>query len=395
MKKLYLSLAIAAACSSTGAIAQTALETLMKESTTKVDFRYRYELVDQDGFDKNASASTLRSRLSFTSGAVSGFSFKLEFDDVHTIGSDNYNSTQNGKTEYPVVADPAGTDLNQAFVKYSYEGFDAIAGRQRIILDDQRFVGGVAWRQNEQTFDGARLQWANDSFSADYSYIKQVNRILGPDSNFEGSVNLLNGSWKINKANKLVGFYYGLDFDNSAANSSDTIGVRYEGKFKPVSITASYATQSDAGDNPTSYTADYLLLEGKGKIADVFSWTVGYEVLGSDDGNFAFRTPLATGHKFQGFADKFLVTPADGVQDIYVGAGTKLGPVKLGLTYHNFQAVEESYSYGNEVDFVAIYPINKKVKTVLKYAYYTADDEAPAAQSADTQKLWLQAQVSL
>ncbi len=44
---------------------------------------------------------------------------------------------------------------------------------------------------------------------------------------------------------------------------------------------------------------------------------VGYELLGSDDGVAAFQTPLATLHKFNGFADQFLVTPAGGLQDIY------------------------------------------------------------------------------
>lgn len=393
MKKIYLSLAIAAACASTTATAESAIETLMKDSTTKLDFRYRFEGVDQTGFDKNAVANTVRSRLSFTSGAISGFSFKLEFDDVRSLGTEKYNSTVNGKTEYPVIADPQVTDLNQAFVKYAYEDLSAIGGRQRIVLNDQRFVGGVAWRQNEQTFDGARFAWDNKQFAAEYSYITQVNRIFGESSangTFEGDVHLLNTSWKINDANKIVAFYYGLDFDNSAANSSDTIGLRYEGKFKLLSVTASYATQSDAGDNPTSYTADYLLLEGKGKITEHFNWTLGYEVLGSDDGNASFSTPLATGHKFQGFADKFLSTPADGVQDIYVGAGTKIGPVKVGLTYHDFQAVEGSAKYGSEIDVVVAYPVTKNFKTLVKYANYQADEHA-----TDTQKIWLQAQVSL
>ena len=393
MKKIYLSLAIAGACVSTVATAESAIEKLMKESTTKLDFRYRFEGVDQTGFDKKAAANTVRSRLSFTSGEVSGLSFKLEFDDVRSLGSERYNSTVNEEIEYPVVADPQGTDLNQAFVKYAYEDLYAIGGRQRIILNDQRFVGGVAWRQNEQTFDGARFVWDNKKLAAEYSYITQVNRIFGESSanaTFEGDIHLLNTSWKINDENKVIAFYYGLNIENSISNSSDTVGVRYEGVFKPLSVIASYASQSDAGDNPTSYSADYLLLEGKGKVTDYFNWTLGYEVLGSDEGNASFTTPLATGHKFQGFADKFLSTPLDGVQDIYAGAGTKIGPVKVALTYHDFQAVEGNEKYGSEVDIVVVYPITKKVKALVKYANYQADEHA-----TDTQKIWLQAQVSL
>jgi hypothetical protein len=31
-------------------------------------------------------------------------------------------------------------------------------GRQRVNLDDQRFIGAAAWRQHEQTFDAARAE---------------------------------------------------------------------------------------------------------------------------------------------------------------------------------------------------------------------------------------------
>ena len=48
------------------------LDKVVKEGSIKLDFRYRYEHVDQDGFDKDANASTLRSRITFMSGTVGG-----------------------------------------------------------------------------------------------------------------------------------------------------------------------------------------------------------------------------------------------------------------------------------------------------------------------------------
>ncbi|MDN3638349.1 alginate export family protein [Simiduia curdlanivorans] len=392
MKKVYLSLAIAAAASSPYALADSALETFMKESKTNIDFRYRFESVEQDGIDKDAVANTLRSRLSFVSGNVSGFSLGLEFDDVHHLGDDNFNSTSNGNSTYPVVADPDGTDINQFYAKYVSGSFAATGGRQRINLDDQRFVGGVAWRQNEQTYDGARLQFGSGSLSGEYSYVSQVNRIFGPEganATLDGDVHLLNAAWSLSDAQKVVGFYYDMDFENAAAASNQTYGLRYEGKFKPASVIASYAAQSEAGDG-AEYSTDYYLLEAKGVLAEKFNWTVGYEVLGSDDGAKGFQTPLATGHKFQGFADKFLGTPANGVEDAYIGAGANVGPLKLALTYHDFKAAEGSANYGTEWDAVIAYPINKQVTTLLKFADYQAKDYA-----SDTQKIWLQVQISL
>ena len=74
------------------------------------------------------------------------------------VGNELYNSTRNGITDRPVVADPTGTDVNQALILY--RGIDSTlirAGRQRINLDNQRFVGAVGWRQNDQTYDGISL----------------------------------------------------------------------------------------------------------------------------------------------------------------------------------------------------------------------------------------------
>ena len=53
----------------------------------------------------------------------------------------------------------------------------------------------------------------------------------------------------------------------------------------------------------------------------------GYEVLeGAPTGGLAFVTPLATLHKFQGWADKFLATPASGIEDAYIAVfGNALG----------------------------------------------------------------------
>ena len=125
---------------------------------------------------------TLRSRITATSGAVHGFTVLGEVDNVTVVGSTKYNSTENGKTQYPVVADPKGTEVNQIYLKYTMDSANGIYGRQRINYSNQRFVGGVAWRQNEQTFDGFRGNWqALENVSLDYSYSYRVHRIFGPD----------------------------------------------------------------------------------------------------------------------------------------------------------------------------------------------------------------------
>lgn len=130
---------------------------MLGEGDTSLSFRYRYEFVDQDGIDKNANASTLKTRLTYKSASFNGLTALLEVDNVTLVGSESYRTPSNGKIGYPIVADPDGTDVNQVSLTYKSDGYRAILGRQRILHSGQRFVGGVGWRQNEQTYDAFTL----------------------------------------------------------------------------------------------------------------------------------------------------------------------------------------------------------------------------------------------
>ena len=49
----------------------------------------------------------------------------------------------------------------------------------------------LAWRQNEQTFDGFRAQWQGRSgLTVDYAYVYNVNRLFGPDDTDAQPANL-------------------------------------------------------------------------------------------------------------------------------------------------------------------------------------------------------------
>ena len=366
--------------------------------TPSIDLRYRYEYVDDDAFDKEANASTLRTRLTFSSAAFKGFGFLGEFDDVSHIVENDYNSTENGKTEYPVVADPTGTDLNQAWLKYTAAGASGTYGRQRIVIGRERFVGGVNWRQNEQTYEGFRAYYEGKmGLKVDLAYVDKVNRIFGPDNgpaqpaDLNGDNYFATVDWQFLPNHTLSGFAYLLDIDNdpdypvgvSAGNASDTYGAEYAGSFGPVKLNAAYATQSDAADNPQDYDADYYFAEGALTLAPITA-SLGYEVLASGDG-VGFSTPYATLHKFQGWADKFLVTPAEGIEDLYAGLAGALGPVKLAAIYHDFTAEGSGGDYGSELDLSATWPVTKEFSVQLKYANFDSDSDA----YTDAYKTWM------
>ena len=256
---------------------------------------------------------------------------------------------------------------------------------------------GVAWRQNEQTFDAVRAQYKfSDNISVDYSYVFNVNRIFGPDdgaqpSDWRSNSHFLSSDFTLAEGHKLQGFAYLLDFDNDNGlpNSTATYGVTYTGKVGWLGVRATLASQTDHADSPLDYRAEFvsLALDGKFKPVNV---RLGYELLGSDDGVASFRTPLATLHKFQGFADRFLITPAEGIEDVNIGVSRKFGKVGVSLTYHQFSADESSLDYGDEVNAVVNVPLRDRIKLQLKYANYQADDF-----SADKQLFWTSLIVSL
>ena len=362
---------------------------MLSGGNTSLSFRYRYELVDQDGVANDANASTLKSRITYKSAPYNGLTAVLELDNVTLIGDENYRTPSNGNLGYPIVADPVGTDFNQALLTYKNSDSSVNFGRQRILHGGQRFVGGVGFRQNEQTYDAfsfaTKLQ---DSVSVNYSYIWNVNRIFGPKDSaaqakrWESDSHILYSSFTPAEGHSLKAYAYLLDFTNAAANSSQTIGVDYSGKFSNFKVNAAYATQSDYADNPVNYRADYTMAEVTFPMKPL-ALSIGYEVLGSDNGVAAFKTPLATLHKFQGWADKFLGTPANGVEDVYLKLAGKLGPAKVAVFYHDFTADVGGADLGSEFDIVATYPIRKGLSAQLKYASYDADNHA-----SDTNKLW-------
>jgi hypothetical protein len=365
------------------------------ETKPIVDLRLRTETVDQVGIAQNAEAVTLRARLGFETGKAWNTSFAAEVDLITPLGS-RYNSTVNGKTAYPVVADPESYELNRLqLTNTAIPQTTVTLGRQRLNLDDQRFVGSVGWRQNDQTVDAVRVvNKGLTNLTLDFSYASRVNRVFGRDSpvgTYEGDNWLVNASYQT-KLGKLTTFGYLLDFRQSTRDSSQTLGLRWNGEklVDKVKLTysASYAQQRDRGRNPLSYAADYLAFEATGTYRQ-WSLGLGTETL-EGNGVRGFATPLATLHKFQGWADKFLTTPANGIVDNYatLGFATKgvaaLETLSVQAVWHEYDSDRLSLDYGSELDLQAQAKW-RRFNGTLKYATYQARQFA-----TDTDKFWLQ-----
>jgi hypothetical protein len=360
--------------------------------------RLRYEAVDQDNIAAGADALTLRVRAGIELKA-SGFFVTAEAEATGPIVND-YNDTLpgNGVEPFPIVADPGNVELNRLQVGYMKNGTGFTLGRQRIILDNARFVGNVGWRQNEQTYDAVRGQAKFGQFTFDATYSIAQRTVFGNDSpneHFDGDFAFLNGGIDTKYVDAKA-FAYLLDYDTRLAFSSQSYGVLVTGElpiegFGKLTGMASYATQDDMGDNPVAYDADYINAQ-LGLAFSGFTLTAGYEELGSDNGRAAFQTPLATLHAFNGWADLFLTTPARGLRDYYGGVSktfkvAALPGLKFDLIYHEFDSDFGGIEYGSEWDTSLGFKVGI-FNIMAKYANYDASGFA-----VDTEKFWLQAEI--
>jgi hypothetical protein len=155
-----------------------------------------------------------------------------------------------------------------------------------------------------------------------------------------------------------------------------------------VAYLISYAQQTERTNNPLNFTQDFYAAEVTGTFRQ-YSVGVGYEYM-EGNGVRGFSTPLATLHKFDGWADKFLTTPANGLERRYVTLGyTKKGfglldTVSANAVYHQFDSTRLGIDYGSEVD-LQLQAKYQRFNLLLKYADYDAERAA-----TDTNKYWLQ-----
>lgn len=372
---------------------QTFAESL-KGGKASINLRYRFETVDQDNFNLDAFSSTLRTTLGYGTKPYKGFKFFVQAESVADIGLENKHNNlgagdrRNNVIDRPVIVDPPTTEMLQGYAQYQSGDSLVSAGRQEVILDDARFVGNVGWRQNHQSFRALVFNNQSvDNLSFTYGYVDRAYRITG--ATLDVDVNLINAQYKIAGVGSLTGYAYLLRFDSpgAAGLETDTVGAEFKGQHQlgaaRFSYEAEFAHQTDAGENPNGVSADYLhLMAGAGHRG--FAFRVGLERLDGSAENGQLQTVLATLHAFNGWADKFLSTPVNGLEDLYLRVDGPAGPLRWSVVYHDFGAVSGNADYGTEIDFVINYRTSWAQSFGIKGAFYDAEDF-----SVDTSKVWL------
>jgi len=334
----------------------------LRDTQPLVDLRVRSENTAQTGFDQDAQALLLRGRLGFQTGKFQDTSLLAEASLLAPLVS-NYNSGLNGKTAYPSISDPENYELHRLQLENtSLPKTDLVLGRQRVPLDDQRFVGASNWRMNENTLDSFRIiNTSVPQLTVDLTWFNRFNRRTTEASPRLGALNgdsyLANVRYDTPWA-RITVFDYLLSFKEMPTLSSHTAGARVVGE-QPVgpltlAYTASWARQGDYSNNPVNYRNDYRYLDLKGTYRQ-FSLTLGNEVL-EGNGTIGLSTPMASFHSWDGWAGAFTTTPVNGLNSRYstIGYSAKgVGPLQTLLaaaTYYDFHSDRLSRRYGSELD---------------------------------------------
>ena len=358
-----------------------------------IDLRYRLEHVDDEAFEKNALASTLRGVLSYETGTFRGFSAGVRVETVTAIGNDLlYNNLgdgdlNNGVTDRPVVADPALVEIDNLYLAYQGpHGLQARAGKFNYSLDNRRFIGTAPWRQNERSYEGLSFAIGSQrTVLATYAYLGRAYYNNGTTRDLEA--HLFNLSRELGPG-ALTGYAYLLDWEAPARDelSSATYGLRFVGESRAGSSAilyfAEYARQGDYGENPGEFSLGYAHLGlgvGKGDLR----LQAGWELKGGD-GVSAVQTPLGSNHGKNGYADRLVVTPPEGSEDSYIQFSMDREKWGWLVAYHDFRAARGTGRLGSEIDFVARYTPVDPLSVFLKVADYRAD-----SLSDDVTKVWL------
>jgi len=337
-----------------------------------LQFRPRWEHVEikNDG-KKTADALTTRiaSRLEFR------FKNWKVFGELTAVLLLNRKFSPS-KAGYEFVAEEERVRPTEFGLFYSSSLLNAKAGRFRINLNNQRFIGSVDWRQMPQTFDALYISMQTfKTFKGEFFYIlgrKGVLNSLSTDTfkknqpfNYSPVVNLVYKPLK-----ELTFKLYYIDLKRNSL----TIGGILNLNKLFFNFRGEYASQKNklVGKN-----TDYFHLK-LNKNFSKFSLTLGWEYLGK-----YLITPLATLHKFNGWNDVFLkytaIDNAYGLKDFYISSSIFTSVGTLVFTLHNFRSVKtlptSTRKFGNEYDFLyKVAPI-KKLNLVMKSGIYNPEKE--------------------
>ena len=341
---------------------------------------------------RGSQAYTFGTNFGYLTKSYRGFRIYVEGESTIAITPDRYFDGVNGLTERTNVTDPETLELNQMHISYddtlsSGTIMQFKVGRQAAIVEDERFIGRVSARQDDQTFDAiyAKLQNDQKGLLFEYAYMYQVNRLVAEEVDWRSDSHAFILGYYKNEMARVGLFAQLLDFqDDSPSKSNQTFGITIDRGVVPKDRMAfkyktAFAYQSDYGDNTTAYDAFLINTELGLSLPKFGVISAGYELASSDDGVASYQFPLSTGQRLHRISDVFIDPPADGLHNPYFtlefnnlfwGIGGFFG-------YHAYLSEEEGSLLGQELDLVLAKSIVPDLlRSEITYGSFFSDDDA-------------------
>ncbi|MEN0002997.1 MAG: alginate export family protein [Bacteroidota bacterium] len=352
--------------------------------------RLRYWFAENESLEAS-HATTFGTNFGYLTKSYKGFQIYVEGESVVALTPHLFFDGLNGRTERTNVTDVETLELNKLRVSYSDTlnngtSLQFKVGRQAALVEDERFIGNVSARQDDQTFDAiyGKLQNDQKGISFEYAYMYQVNRLLAEVVDWRSDSHAFMLGYYKNDLAKVGLFGHLLDFqEDNPLGSNKTFGFTFDrSRLPPDRIALNYKTafayQSEYGDNPTNYDAFLINAEIGISLPKIGVFNLGYELATSDNGIASFQFPLSTGQRLHRISDVFINPPAEGLHNPYFTAESRNIFWGIGgwLGYHTYFSEEEGTFFAHEIDLVLYKQIIPDLLRVeLTYSNFFAEED--------------------
>ena len=363
-----------------------------------IELRPRWNHIEESDKPETTYGGTVRAIAGWRSSPWHGMRATIEGIHANHWGEKHFNDdpANIAGSPYPLLPDPRHTGLNRAFLEITGpEGLAARFGRQRLALDNQRWVSDNDFRQIPQLFDGATVEYTGlPAARLTAGFYSRVRSTSGATDDLRLAV--LNAAWNPRPDHSVGAFAYFHDQPGSAPftgfqdESYRVQGVRAEGvagRWGAIEIPyiAELARQRPFADGDARIDARYWRL-GAGLSTGHWLVRADYEVRGSNEGLYGLQIPLTDFYAFNGWTLKWFTAPREGLRDGWVTGRWAVGKLVLYGELHRFDSDFGSLDLGRELDVGATWEVLPNAVLRLQHARY---DSGSGRDYPEIRKTWL------
>lgn len=395
-KHIVLSLAVLTAI--TGSFFYIGTESVKalsyNEFTVNGEIRARGELVESVG-KEIAQSITVRTKLEgiYKPKEIENLKIGVAGLNVKGFGLYDYKKEKGDNPDRWTVKEPENTRLTEAYISYKTNHYELTVGRQKIQLDNGKFIAISNWKQTYKTHDAIKYvntYFPNLKFTAIYD--DKYNGVV-PDDTAELNVitkqfagNATNDSYWLNAQLKVTDKNFITLYNYVIKNYNNTKGFNIKGSI-PIfeSMTANYYAEYAIQKNEMKLNVEPDYIYTKWDFGNE-AFKIGFTY--SEQEKY-FYTPYGSGHGFNGYADVPFTKTDINVMEFFSEFKDLNDNTSYGLSYWKFNENSTDNDLGYEIDFIMK---NKApfldLDILTEVAYYKAPNDNFKVR--DIVKIWFQ-----